>query len=162
MAVVKSKALNTLQGERRRAVRRELCLEAEAVFSADRKAPVIIHELSQTGFLMEAAEQNTIGDRVYLQMADLAAAAARVIWSCGTHYGCEFQRPLSNAAVSTALLKARPAAIGETRPRGIRLSDTQFDNETSSQSAAPPRLQLMIATSVLLWALVAALVVIGR
>lgn len=164
MARVASKALIAAQRERRGAVRRRLCLEAEAVLSADLTAPVIVHELSRTGFLMEAAGRIAIGDPLQLQMADLAPIAAQVIWNCGSHYGCEFQRPLPKAVLSTALLKARPATQVELLPRGLRLSPLPLghqDQATTFVAPTAPRLRLIMVYSALLWTLIAALIAVG-
>jgi hypothetical protein len=165
MATVRSKASNAPQVERRGAVRRRLCLEAHAALSADLVMPAVIHELSRSGFLMEVSEQIAIGDSVELRMADLPSAAARVIWSCGSHYGCEFQRPLSKASLSTALLKARPAAKGEALPRRLKLAVHPIGGAaglTPAAQAAQPQLRMLVVSSVLLWAVIAALIAFSR
>lgn len=143
--------------ERRASSRRRLCLEAEAEISAGSITPVVIHELSRSGFLMVTAGSAKIGERVHLRLVDAEAVWARVVWSCGDHFGCEFQRPLSSAIVSAALLKARPAQATEALPPRLHF-DPPGVLEEHAGSREGSELRPIVAFCALLWTLVGALV----
>lgn len=158
MAQVRRKAGDPERAERRRSPRHRLCLDAEAEFARGSTAPVIVHELSQTGFLLETAAPLGVGDALQLCLPQEEGIAARVVWSCGQHYGCEFQRRLSTAALSAALLKARPAREGEGIPRRLRLEGARSEANVVSEAtnALNGQLPLIFGLSVLLWTVLAA------
>lgn len=143
--------------ERRRSPRRRLCLDANVKTPAGSTVTVVVHELSRSGFLMETAGPFSVGEPLQLRLPERGGVPAQVVWTCGRHFGCEFQRPLSSAAVSTALLKARPARERERLPRRIRL-ESHAENEVSPTTPSLPRRQLplILGLSVLLWAVIAA------
>ena len=60
----------------------------------DRRFSVIIHNMSETGFLAEFSSELQIGDEVRLHVARQGYVAARVVWKRGLGHGCEFLEPL--------------------------------------------------------------------
>ena len=150
--------------ERRSAPRQRLCLEAQAGIPGAAPATILIHELSRSGFLMETSDSARIGEPVHLRLVNAEAHAARVVWSCGRHFGCEFERPLSNATLSAALLKARPAAKQETLPPLLHF-DPLGQMASAALSVASPawmERRLVLAVCVVLWAALSALIVYAR
>jgi hypothetical protein len=142
--------------DQRRAPRVDLCLDVEAGQTPDRSAPAVIHQLSQTGFRMEAGARVAPGELIQVLLPEAREVAARVIWSCGRHFGCEFQRPLSAAALSAAMLKARPARLAENLPEGVLLEQAEL-----AQPSAPPTrnsLPTIVGLSLVSWAAVVAAV----
>ena len=93
--------LSNSPGERRRTPRLLLKLGAKVGSSS----PAVVHDLSTRGLLFETAEAIG-GDRIHVHLPELPAAGARVVWSHGRFYGCEFEQPIPVAAVSTALLRS--------------------------------------------------------
>lgn len=158
MAQVKKKADNPERAERRLSPRHRLCLDAEAQTSRGWTAPVVLHELSQSGFLMETAARLGVGDALQLRLPQEGGVAARVVWSCGQHFGCEFQRGLSTVALSAALLKARPARDGEGLPRRLHLGAVDLEAEVAPEAADAlgGHLPLILGFSALLWTALAA------
>jgi hypothetical protein len=90
--------------DRRRAPRMRLRLGA-AVGPAGSSA--LIHDISTKGLLLETTA-DIANDRVEVHLPHLAAAQARVVWSHGRFFGCEFSEPIPSAAVSAALLRSDP------------------------------------------------------
>ncbi len=67
----------------------------------------LIHDISTDGLLLETAA-DIANDRVEVQLPHLSAAQARVVWSHGRFFGCEFSEPIPSAAVSAALMRSDP------------------------------------------------------
>jgi hypothetical protein len=57
---------------------------------------------------MESAAALAVGDFLVVDMPEAGAVAAEVIWIRDGFAGCEFDRPVSTAAVSAALLQSIP------------------------------------------------------
>ena len=89
--------------ERRRAVRRSLKLGAG---TSDKR--VTIRDISLTGMLLETSTPMLVGSGFQVELPHVGAVAAVVVWSSGEFIGCEFDRPVSPAAVSAARLQSAP------------------------------------------------------
>lgn len=93
--------------EQRATNRRVLRLEARAA-SAAGEGGIQIHNLSRTGMLAESAAALPVGTDIEVEMAGGARHRAEVVWRDADLFGCRFTRPLSQAALSAALLRAAP------------------------------------------------------
>jgi hypothetical protein len=93
------------EGERRRAPRRALKLGAEAGSEA-----VTIRDISLTGMLLETSTAMLVGSGFEVELPHAGKVAVAVVWNSGEFYGCEFEYPISPAAVSAARLQSEPAA----------------------------------------------------
>jgi hypothetical protein len=93
--------------DRRRYVRRALKLGSDS--SAD---PVTIHDLSLTGALIETGEPMLVGAIFEVELPHAGKVEATVVWNSGEFYGCQFELPISPAALSAAQLQSRPAKEG--------------------------------------------------
>jgi hypothetical protein len=71
---------------------------------------VTILNLSTTGLLLDTSTELAIGEVIRVQLPEMGAAAATVVWRDGSSYGCAFEQPLSKAGLSAALLRSRPAS----------------------------------------------------
>lgn len=89
----------------RGAARRTLRLEVPAVTSRDR-TNALIHNLSETGLLIETSAVVEVGDRLDIDLPNAGPTEARVIWAQGEYVGCEFIARVSKGSVSAALLRA--------------------------------------------------------
>lgn len=144
--------------ERRQSSRRHLCLDAEAMLPGSNIDTVQLHDLSNSGFLMECVTPIGVGERFEIRLAGSVAYPARAIWACGSLVGCEFQNRLSNSACSAALLKARPA---KTRPATISWSNgSDLDQGAFASEITPSRknsrvARLILGVSIALWATLA-------
>ena len=92
--------------DRRRSVRRALKL---GVLAGDGE-PVTILDLSLTGALLETSVPMLVGASFEVELPQAGIVEATVIWNSGEYYGCQFELPISPAALSAALLQAEAAA----------------------------------------------------
>ena len=67
---------------------------------------VMVHDLSATGLLIETPSRVRLGDEIMVELPECEQAPARVVWSSGAFYGCQFVKPVSPAVVSAAQLKS--------------------------------------------------------
>lgn len=134
--------------ERRESVRRTVRLHTTAT-SHDTAAKwnIQIHDLSTTGFLMEADTPFALGERINLQIAE-TIADAEVVWTSGRFVGCRFTSNLLKSQLSAALLKSQPNGRAKTnldnRLRDVRelVSRATYDidvieRELTSLAATP-------------------------
>jgi hypothetical protein len=91
--------------ERRRSVRRALKLGAG---SAAGEA-VTIRDISLTGMLLETSTPMLVGGTFEVELPHAGTVPALIVWNSGEFYGCEFDGPISPAAVSAARLQSAPA-----------------------------------------------------
>ena len=90
-------------GDRRRAVRRALCLG-----SATGGTTVTVHDLSLTGALLETSVPMLVGAEFEVELPHAGKVKASIVWNSGEYYGCQFNLPISPAALSAALLQSAP------------------------------------------------------
>ena len=93
-------------GERRASRRRKLQLHAEGVSASSAQTEVIIHDLSEDGLLVESPIALTEGEMLEVVILEAGTVQAEVAWSSERFFGCRFNRPISTAAVSAALLRS--------------------------------------------------------
>lgn len=106
----------TESGERRRADRRPLTLAITATVPQSPDLAATIHDLSETGFLLETQAQLTPDQPFELFLPLAGAVEATVVWRTEHFYGCQFRERVPRAAVSAALLKSVPREGEEQRP----------------------------------------------
>lgn len=92
--------------EQRGVARRTLRLEVEGRCTDGSTAQLTIHDLSATGLLVETDDEPSIGEKLHIELPDARRYAAKVVWSSEGFVGCKFDRPLPQAAISTALLRS--------------------------------------------------------
>jgi hypothetical protein len=110
----------TESGERRRADRRPLTLAITATVPQSPDLAATIHDLSETGFLLETHAPLTRDQPFELFLPLAGAVEASVVWRTEHFYGCQFRERVSRAAVSAALLKSVPRdGEGERPPQGL-------------------------------------------
>lgn len=89
--------------EPRRLPRHRLRLVADARgLSGDHRATIA--NLSRNGMLIETPNALSVGESIDVELPETGTVAAVVVWTRRTLSGCEFKHPLSQAAVSAALL----------------------------------------------------------
>lgn len=96
---------HSLAVDDRSAVRRTLYLEVEAS-ATGHLTRARIHNLSETGVLIEATPGLVVGDTVEVSLPHTDGVSATVIWADGPYLGCEFDRPVSRAVVSASVLRS--------------------------------------------------------
>lgn len=101
-----------------RAERRSLRLEVSGELNGA-PANVTVHNISETGLLIETDQALAVGEWFNLTLPEAGAVEAEVIWASGRLHGCRFGQPVSRAVLSASELRgvvARPAAQPEAEP----------------------------------------------
>ena len=131
----------TERSERRRTARRALRLGV----GGDGE-PVTIHDLSLTGALLETSAAMLVGSALALELSQGRAIEAVVVWNSGEFYGCQFELPISPAALSAALLQSKPrteptASVFQTDPLSeLRELNTEVERLALKMESALTRL----------------------
>lgn len=89
-----------------RAERRRLLLQARGTLQSGGDTAVIVHNFSDTGLLLESREELEIDDVIELELPEAPGTGARVVWASGRLYGCAFENPLPQAALSAVQLRS--------------------------------------------------------
>ena len=132
---------------RRSAPRRQLSLGALLSGTGDE---AVIHDLSTTGILIETKADLATFEQLQLELPEAGQVVATVMWNSGQYFGCEFHKPIPQAAISAALLQSpfdRPAT-DEREEADDGVADA-IDRYPLSI-----RLRVILGTSLLLWALI--------
>lgn len=95
----------TAKHERRRYLRRALRLGAGAGAVGEQ---VTVHDLSLTGALLETSVPMLVGAIFEIELPHAGSVEATIVWNSGEFYGCQFELPIAPAALSAALLRAKP------------------------------------------------------
>lgn len=90
----------------RRSNRRTLRLEVAGTAGSDSAAAMVIHDLSQTGLLIETDEMLAVGQKLRVELPEVGEFPAEAVWSSGRFVGCKFDEILPQAAISAALLRS--------------------------------------------------------
>lgn len=90
---------------KQRAHRRRLLLETQGALQSGVETSVAIHNLSETGLLMESRIELEIEEIIDLELPEAGTTRAKVIWASGQLYGCAFEAPISPFALSAAQLR---------------------------------------------------------
>jgi hypothetical protein len=72
---------------------------------------VMIHDLSLSGALIETSVPMLVGSGFEIELPHAGAVEAVVMWNSGEFYGCQFELPISAAALSAALLQSAPRTL---------------------------------------------------
>ena len=105
-----AKIETTTDSRRRR--RHKLFLEVEARGPKPLTGKVIVHDISDTGLLIETKAKLKAGEMVEVDLPQAGVMEAEIMWAGGQIYGCRFTRQITPAAISAARLGApfaRPA-----------------------------------------------------
>lgn len=98
------------EGDRRRSARRSLRLGAGS------GAAITILDLSLTGALLETSIPMLVGAEFEVELPHAGNVKASILWNSGEFYGCQFNLPISPAALSAALLQSAPENGADPQP----------------------------------------------
>lgn len=113
-----------------RARRRRLLFEAPVALESGQATQVLVHNVSETGLLLETRHELEIGDAIDLSLPEAGTARARVVWASGTLYGCAFEAPLSAAMLSAAQLRSATESDVEIGPAPVPSVPAAIGGET--------------------------------
>jgi transcriptional regulator with XRE-family HTH domain len=91
---------------RARKPRRSILLDAQGALPSGEAASVTIHNISETGMLVECAQPLGASETLAVDLPGAQATRATVVWSSGALHGCAFASPLSQAVLSAAQLRS--------------------------------------------------------
>ncbi len=109
------------QGEERQFERRELWLETSGSATDGTSTNVTIHNISQTGMLLETELDLTLGETLSVELPQAGTVSARIVWRSDALYGCRFDQELAAAVLSAAELQSEtrsPFTLGGPEARG--------------------------------------------
>lgn len=143
-------------GNRRISPRRTLRLHSTI---SDGAEDVVIHDMSHTGLLLETTAFLAEKQPIDVELPELGLVRANVVWRSGRYVGCKFARPVSQAAVSAALLRnpivspERFQPLDEARA-WEQLAGLCAEPEPEKGLSFGTRGRVIVGASVLLWALI--------
>jgi PilZ domain len=117
------------EGDRRRSPRRALRL---GVGQGEDGEPVTIHDLSLSGALLETSTPMLVGAAFEFELAQTGWVEARIVWSSGEYYGCQFDLPISPSALSAALLQSAPTGAAAAQDPVAELHELNAEIERLS------------------------------
>lgn len=90
--------------------RRKLSLVAQGVHETGAEIEVLIHNISETGLLIESDILLAVEERIEIELPHAGAIWAKVIWASARLFGCEFETRVSPATLSAAQLRSAVGA----------------------------------------------------
>ncbi len=97
-----------ISDDRRSSDRRALRLTITAALPESPDLAVTIHDLSETGLLLETRVGLSAGQQFEIFLPLAGAVETKVVWSSHNFHGCQFGERVPKAAVSAALLQSVP------------------------------------------------------
>jgi hypothetical protein len=161
--------LATYPADDRREARSRLWLNVPSDLADAEITNVIVHDLSRGGLLVQVDALLEVGSELQIEIPEAGPVAAKVVWSSGSFFGCQFAEPISENAVSAALSDSRvvypdfplptgtpPLRQSERRVQTLDVADDLEAPEPEAEEGrgalpASPRLLAIIAISLLLW-----------
>jgi transcriptional regulator with XRE-family HTH domain len=104
-------------GEAAREPRRKLRLEARGALPSGAATEILLHDISATGLLLESQAPLMVDERISIDLPQAGITWARVVWTSGKLFGCQFHTPISAAALSAAQLRSAVGQPVEVAPR---------------------------------------------
>lgn len=86
--------------------RRVLRLTTPGKHESSRITEISIHDISVGGMLIETSGSLSVGQKISVELPQRVRIDARVSWSSGRFYGCQFAEEMPAAMVAAVLLKA--------------------------------------------------------
>lgn len=101
-----------------RAERRTLHLEAAGELPSGTATRVLIHNVSETGLLLESRVSLDEGESIEVDLPEAGPTRAEIVWASGRLYGCRFTESVSPAVLSAARLRSAVASDVDIGPAG--------------------------------------------
>ena len=108
---------------------------------------VVIHDLSSTGVLLQTSAKLEAFDSLEIELPEVGATHAYVVWTSGDFFGCEFARPIPRAALSAAQLR-NPIAGPTAKPT----EQSGSSEALAKQLSFAVKMRIILGASILLWA----------
>ena len=108
---------------------------------------VVIHDLSSTGVLLQTSAELGAFDNFEIELPEVGATHAYVVWTSSDFFGCEFARPIPRAALSAAQLR-NPISVPTAGPA----AEPGSDEALARQLSFAVKMRILLGASILLWA----------
>ena len=120
---------------------------------------VIINDISNTGLLLETTALLTERQALDVDLPEVGIVQANVVWRSSRFVGCRFASPVSQAAVSAALLRnpiARPEEMSEERAWEKLGALCEVPEQERGRDALPiaAKASIIVGVSLVLWTLI--------
>lgn len=161
MALQQRKARIETSVDNRRQRRHKLLLEVEARGPGIFSDMVIVHDISDTGLLIETDSKLKVGEMIEVNLPQAGLMEAEIVWIGGEIYGCRFTRAITPAAISAARLGGRFSVkpsdnILEACAVAEPYSHTQNSMALASQLSLGAKLWIIIGLASSLWIMIGA------
>lgn len=153
MAMLARLETNEDYANRRSSDRRLLKLQVASALADGPGVDVFIHDLSLTGLLIETWASVTVGNQIEVDLPEAGKTEARVVWSTGHYFGCQFNAPIPAAVLSAAMLRnpiAAPRTIAYAAPARAPAAKATGDDFDGLSLSTRMRIIITLATAV--WA----------
>jgi len=143
-------------------VRRKLFLRSDTVVAGSPSTTATVHNLSETGLLIETDVELSVGDSIEVDLPRAGLKSAKIVWTDDRLFGCSFAGEISTATVSAAVLRGsflssseNPELVGDPDPE---IDPVQGDGTDPDAELSPAAIFWTIAGLVILsWGIVGAL-----
>ena len=141
--------------------RHKLLLEIEARGPESLAGKVVVHDISDTGLLIETECKLKAGEMIEVNLPQAGLMEAEIMWEGGEIYGCRFTHELPPAAISAARLGGgftRPNA-GNALKRNVTpllQNSGQATMAMAGELSPGARLWIIIGLASSLWVMVGA------
>ncbi len=162
MALKPQKALIESSFDQRGRGRRKLRLEINAQGSGIPSTVAVVHDISETGLLIEVGMDLAVGDVIDVELAQTNVKPAEVMWMSGDLAGCKFFEHLTSGSISAALLQGSfplPAPNIQFAHSGATLSGTThlLAESRPDQLSFIAKISIISSLALMFWAIVAAM-----
>ena len=152
------------EAEGRQAERNRLRLDA-SLGQGDSAIDVVVHDLSVHGFLAQTAAALPVGSQVWLELTGSGRLSARIRWRGSSTIGCEFDTPISPAALAVAVNESKVVWPNFPANRSARPTPAVAARPASGFARRPMadaddgrwpflgRAMFILGSSILLWSL---------
>jgi hypothetical protein len=156
MALEARKALIESRTDNRGRVRKSLHLELGVEGPRSLATPATIHNISETGLLLETGSGLEPGERIDVNLPHAGFRTATVMWASERLVGCQFDDILSTAALSAARLRGSFTSLSPGRLPALVEEDPQEELGVPAPDELPTRAKAGIITALALlsWAFV--------
>jgi hypothetical protein len=112
------------KAERRGSPRTRLRLIAKGEAASGGSAQAVIHDISETGLLIEWSLQLAAGELIEVELPEQGSTRAVIVWTCGNFAGCQFDSPIGPSGIDAAVRRSEQG------------SEKRFDQKTISEIAS--------------------------
>lgn len=150
----------TIDNRQRR--RHQLFLEVEAPGLDSASGTVIVHDISDTGLLIETDSELKVGEMIEVNLPQAGLMEAEIVWDGGRVYGSRFTRQLTTAAISAARLGGRftltkPNSPGEQVAAQQSQHNGQYGIALDGELPIGAKLWIIFGLALSLWIIIGAI-----